>query len=289
MVCSQILFSFPFFLITFLFIISSMQLKIEAVFGLLMFTLSFDHGNCTDVSVNVFAGSNGAPAFVVTAKIYYADFPSCNDLCKKLHSHAIPRTSAADYVLLGFVKGEHEFSNSTIPIRFIVPRKVKAYQHLATHCLLDSTFGNLGDKSAKIRLLFWKRSASACGCWRRCQWNGKSAQFWNIWHYKYNCAGAKLHVAPYYLESQFFRVCRTNDPAIPLRDISNSHVLPIAQFFRTYGVDHAKSALYVTLAVTANRFEERKAAPSVTLFVLQVRLWLSRLRDIGFRCCSIFR
>lgn len=82
----------------------SKQSFTEAVLDPFLRTLLFDRGICMDVFVNLFEESDGAPAIFVTAKLAGAGVTNSSALCRKLHCHAIPNTSAANVFVVGSVK-----------------------------------------------------------------------------------------------------------------------------------------------------------------------------------------
>lgn len=70
------------------------------------------------------------------------------------------------------------------------------------------------------------------------------------------------------LEALLLKVDGTSDFEILLCDMNDAHVLFHAQSLRTYIFGHEMVTLYTTFAVTANRFEACKDAPSSALCVL---------------------
>lgn len=89
----------------------------ESFFCFLFCTSAFDRDICTDAHVSHIARLNVALAIIGTAKLSGVDTTDSNALRRTLHSHALPSTSAAVFVVIGFVKMDDNFS----PFTYLYP------------------------------------------------------------------------------------------------------------------------------------------------------------------------
>lgn len=97
-------------LITFPRIIPSKHSSFQAIRGCSFGTPAFDRGICMNVIVNVFAKPDGAPAIVFTAKLSGADVTDSSAFRRTFYGHVLFRASAADFVVIGTVKGDNKFA-----------------------------------------------------------------------------------------------------------------------------------------------------------------------------------
>lgn len=192
-------------------------------------------------------------------------------------------------ILLGLSKWTKHFPQITIPVSFCVVRKLKLRKHLAIGF-------HLGTKNETPRQYFCKepstlstRFVSTC-VERSCShWNGNSTQKWNLWYYRYGCAGEKIDFSQYRHQKLHLRMIRMYDLEILLRDVSNDHVCFSPQFFLAYGLNHAREILTVTTTGTANRSEVYDAALLGTPPALrEAASVFCRVKFIGFKRCLTF-
>lgn len=92
---------------------SSKQPFFEAAFRHSLGTPTIEGVIPTNVYVNLFAKSNSALTIVVLSKLSGADISNSRAFRRKLHSHALPRMSAADLAVISSVKVDEYFSPLT--------------------------------------------------------------------------------------------------------------------------------------------------------------------------------
>lgn len=104
----------------------------EAVFGSSFGTTSFDCGIHTNISVNHFVYSNGAPAKDGTAKLSGVVDNDRSALPRTLYGSAIACTSAVDLVAIAYAKVSDNDFFSHVLIHIGLPSQMKSRHNLAT-------------------------------------------------------------------------------------------------------------------------------------------------------------
>lgn len=97
--------------------IHSQKSFIDAILGFFSHC-PFARGPRTDVCDDLFSKLNDAPPINGTTNLSSACVTNSTALRRKLHSHALPRTSAEDNVIIGSIKVHKEFSSLPYPYPF---------------------------------------------------------------------------------------------------------------------------------------------------------------------------
>lgn len=105
---------------------SSQQFFIEAVLGSSFGISAFVCSIHTDICVDLFAESNGAPATVAVAKLCDDGVTDRSAIRRTLYVHALPSTSTADLIVIRSVKAHEDFPSPLYLIPSKLARKVKS-------------------------------------------------------------------------------------------------------------------------------------------------------------------
>lgn len=267
-----------------------MQSFLNAIPGSSFGTPVFDRGIRLNFCVNCSANSNGVPATVGTAKGSNVDVPDSSTLLATLHRHELPRTFAADLVVIRAVNVKGNFASLTylclsqrgeeskIPPTHgnIPPSGYYAWDTQAI-ILQSLVFASSKDVPSPAHVEVEVRElAKALN-------NGASVTTEMV------VRVTKFDVDHYRHQGMLLWVNKIKDLEVLLCDIDNAHVLSLAQSFRAVGFENTRATLSVTITVMANRFETCEGAPwdshhipvgATFVFLFNERHWLQALYDL---------